>query len=155
MCVNGTWQEVVIDDYLPVDSTGRLVFGSSKPMLDGRAVLWVSLIEKAWAKLNGNYDRTIMGTVDLGFIHLCGVPSVGYKHLEYRSNKEVLWQHLQQAMHNQHIMTAGTSDESKDVDQLLKSGLIANHCYSILEVQAVKQANKVERLLRLRNPWSR
>ena len=47
---------------------------------DQKGVLWVALIEKAWAKLNGNYDRIVLGSVDLGYIHLCGVPSVGYKH---------------------------------------------------------------------------
>jgi len=43
----------------------------------------VGLLEKAWAKLCGSYDRAVMGTVDLGFIHLCGKPSTGYKHIEY------------------------------------------------------------------------
>ena len=87
LCVNGTWTDVVIDDHLPViPGTKRLAFGSSRNHKEtGAGILWVSLLEKAWAKLNGNYDRVAMGTVDMGFIHLCGVPSVGYKHLEYRA----------------------------------------------------------------------
>jgi len=85
LCVNGTWQDIIVDDYLPTDSnTGDLVFARSRK-IEGRAFLWMSLLEKAWAKLNGNYDRVTMGTVDMGFIHLCGVPSDGFKHQVYRS----------------------------------------------------------------------
>jgi calpain-15 len=80
LCVNGTWQEVIVDDYLPTHY-GKIVFGDAHPTVDGKRVLWVSLLEKAWSKLNGNYDRTIMGTLDMGFIHLCGVPSVDMNHL--------------------------------------------------------------------------
>jgi hypothetical protein len=56
----------------------RIAFGHSKNILDDatgnrtKGVLWVSLVEKAWAKLNSNYDRIVMGTLDMGFIHLCG-----------------------------------------------------------------------------------
>jgi hypothetical protein len=32
-----------------------------------------------------------MGTVDLGFIHLCGVPSLALKHQEYRSLRDSIW----------------------------------------------------------------
>ena len=99
LCVNGTWQDIVIDDFLPVHpGTNRLAFGSSRNQRGtNKGVLWVSLLEKAWAKLNGNYDRIIMGTVDMGFIHLCGVPSVGLKHEEYRAQKETVWVKLMQA----------------------------------------------------------
>lgn len=88
-CINGTWQEVVIDDKIPVNpnhSNEAPCFGNAKPFGE-KQVVWVSLLEKAWAKLCGNYDRVISGTVDMGFIHLCGVPSVGYKHLLYKNKK--------------------------------------------------------------------
>lgn len=81
-CVNGAWVDVVVDDYLPVlAGTRQLAFAYSQPQ-DGKAVLWASLLEKAWAKLNGGYDRIGQGEVDLGFTHLCGVPSAGYVHAE-------------------------------------------------------------------------
>ena len=78
--MNGIWEDVIVDDCLPVHpGTKNLAFGKHLKEND-KGIIWVSLIEKAWAKLNGNYDRVILGSVDLGFIHLCGVPSVGYKH---------------------------------------------------------------------------
>ncbi len=69
LCVNGTWQDIIVDDWLPTIG-GKLTFGHTS-----NSSIWLPLIEKAWAKLNGNYDRIINGTVDIAFIHLCGVPS--------------------------------------------------------------------------------
>ena len=48
--VNGVEKVVVVDDYLPVDSDGMPAFAKSKV-----PELWICLLEKAWAKLNGSY----------------------------------------------------------------------------------------------------
>jgi hypothetical protein len=42
---------VIIDDYVPVDSSGNIVFTNCY----GNEI-WVVLLEKAWAKINGAYD---------------------------------------------------------------------------------------------------
>jgi len=83
-----------------------------------------------------------MGTVDMGFIHLCGVPSVGYKHLEYKTNREGLFNALKTAQAKKHIMTAGTADTSKAMEQLMSTGLVANHCYSLLSVHDLTSKGK-------------
>jgi calpain-15 len=54
--VNGLKTPVMIDDYLPVDSDGEVVFAKSKTQ-----ELWPALIEKAWAKLHGSYARVEIG----------------------------------------------------------------------------------------------
>lgn len=94
--------------------------------------LWVALLEKAWAKLNGNYDRIILGTVDMGFMHLCGVPTYDLKHENYRGKVNLFWNELVLACKSNHMMVAGTSDDTKQMDQLMLNGLRANHCYSVL-----------------------
>lgn len=50
--INGREQEVVVDEHLPCwDFNGKPAMAVSR---DGE--LWVCLLEKAWAKLHGNYD---------------------------------------------------------------------------------------------------
>jgi calpain-5 len=49
----GKWIEVVIDDRLPVDDYGRLLYCSNKKYPNE---LWCALIEKAYAKVNGCYE---------------------------------------------------------------------------------------------------
>jgi hypothetical protein len=48
--VNGIKTAIMVDDWFPC-SNGKLAFGKSK----GEGELWISLLEKAWAKLLGTY----------------------------------------------------------------------------------------------------
>ena len=53
--IDGRLQIVVVDDYVPViKDTNDLYF--SKP---NNKELWVVLLEKAWAKVNGGYANII------------------------------------------------------------------------------------------------
>ena len=49
----GQWCDVVIDDKLPVDEHGRLIYGHNN---EEKNEMFVPLLEKAYAKLYGNYD---------------------------------------------------------------------------------------------------
>ena len=49
--VNGTYRGITIDEYLPVNKGGDLICAESS-----RGKLWVSLLEKAYVKLQGGYD---------------------------------------------------------------------------------------------------
>jgi len=140
----------------------NIAFGSSNnaynmdSMTFDMPILWVSLIEKAWAKLCGSYERIIMGTLDMGFIHLCGVPSLSFKCNEYLNKQNDIWYHLQDSQRKKYIMAAGTADKNRNVEQLMANGLRANHCYSILSVHDVRSTQRSQetiRLLKLRNPW--
>ena len=73
--INGQETPVIVDDFLPVKSNGRLAFASSR---DGE--IWVSLLEKAWAKLHGTYARIEGGLPSFAYSHLLGVPSEAINH---------------------------------------------------------------------------
>lgn len=47
-------EEVVIDDYVPVDEKGSPIF--AKPYENS---IWIILLEKARAKLHGSYEKMI------------------------------------------------------------------------------------------------
>jgi len=70
---NGRKAHVVIDDFIPVTREGELFMSKAK----GNE-LWVILIEKAFAKLHGSYERIIGGLSHEALRDLTGAPAVYY-----------------------------------------------------------------------------
>ena len=50
-------------------------------------------------------------------------------------------------------MTAGTADTSKAIEQLMSTGLVANHCYSVLHVYELDVNGKKSKIVKLKNPY--
>lgn len=65
---------MTVDDYLPVYSWGQLLF--DKPGSESQ--LWDSLLEKVWAKINGNYEMIIGGNSFEAFNLIMGAPTIYY-----------------------------------------------------------------------------
>ena len=57
--VNGIETPVIVDDFLPVKkfAVNKPAFGTSSESGE----LWISLLEKGWAKLYGSYARIVGG----------------------------------------------------------------------------------------------
>jgi calpain-15 len=72
-CKNGSWQEVTIDDYFPCLPCGGPMFSRAHGNES-----WVLLIEKAYAKIHGNYFTLRGGFANEGMIDLTGCPSSTY-----------------------------------------------------------------------------
>jgi calpain-15 len=72
-CKNGEWVSVTIDDYFPCLPFGNPMFSRAH---DNE--MWVLLIEKAYAKLHGNYYTLRGGYANEGMIDLTGCPSTNY-----------------------------------------------------------------------------
>ena len=73
--IDGKPQIVIVDDYLPVEkSTGKPCYSQSK----GNE-LWVMLLEKAWAKVNGGYANIITGLPSEALEFLTGFGSLIYE----------------------------------------------------------------------------
>ena len=90
----------------------------------------------------------------MGFIHLCGVPSVSYKHILYKNKKAELWNAIKTAFKNDHILTTGTEEKGK-AEELQSNGLLGGHCYTIVNAVEVKAKGFNYQLLQLRNPWGK
>ena len=52
--INGKWKLVLVDDFFPYEGFGFKQFAFS---CSSENELWVALLEKAWAKVNGCYAK--------------------------------------------------------------------------------------------------
>ena len=144
--LNGKWKLVLVDDYFPCISnsnTKEFFFSCSF-----QNELWVSILEKAWAKVNGCYANIGCG----GFCYEAfDVLTEAYtEHLEFEYyKKEDIWKKMENAYKKKYVMTAGTGDKS--VNLLESLGLCAGHAYTIISIVTMEE-NGV-RLVRLKNPW--
>ena len=66
---NGIMQDIEMDSYIPC-LNGRPCFAKANG-----PKLWVIILEKAWAKLNGSYSRIESGLDDNAMRDLTGAPS--------------------------------------------------------------------------------
>ena len=154
ICKNGEWVEVTIDDYIPCSEDSGPIFTSSKAN-----ELWVLLLEKAYAKLHGNYAQLRAGFVTHGLMDLSGCPTSKYNFPMDRSDfsaikeySENLWHVVVDADSKGYIMWAGTpgvdiftEGEGPQEDH----GIVPGHAYSVIQAKQYKDI----RLLNIRNPW--
>ena len=152
--INGEWKMVVVDDLFPcIKSKLRKKFVFSNT--NGNEI-WVILLEKAWAKINGNFARIGCGglphevfevTTD-AYSEMISIPDSSSS--TYDEEIEELWQKLVRAQNAKYIMTAGTGC----TDEHDEYGLSTGHAYTLTHVYDLfPGTRKNVRLVNLRNPW--
>ena len=143
ICKNGEWKEVVVDDYIPCYK-GDPAFSKA----NGNE-LWVILLEKAWAKLHGNYERIEAGFAENVMRDLTGAPTEVIE-----TEEEDIFERVLKADENNWIMAASAGTTGASVDALEKLGLIGFHAYGLLKAVEIEDrfGDKVQ-LFQLRNPW--
>jgi len=154
LCKGGKWKIVLVDDLLPCNANGTLVYSQAS-----RNQLWVPLIEKAVAKLYGSYESLVAGRAIEGLELLTGYPceSVMLKirpgqAVDEPIDADLIWARLLTSKEAGFIMGAscgGDVDETEFSETYKNVGLQAQHAYSVLDVKAIEG----HRLIRLRNPW--
>ncbi|KAF2122378.1 hypothetical protein BDV96DRAFT_482899 [Lophiotrema nucula] len=114
---------------------------------------WLPLLEKAYAKVHGDYDAIAGGISGEGVEDLtAGVTS---KVLTNRIlSKERLWQELLE-VNKQFLFSASSPGDYGD-DSDARRGLALSHAYSVIKaVEEEDQEGKKHRLVQVRNPWGR
>ena len=145
LCKNGEWIVVTVDDYLPCYPDGGPCFLKAQG-----PELWVSLIEKASAKVYGNYRALSGGSLHEGLRDLTGAPTenLDFYHDEELKDADSMFERLQEADERGFIMSCSTHPGS---DKTQSQGLALGHAYSLIRVAEYGG----HRLLNIRNPWGK
>ncbi|MBA0851502.1 hypothetical protein Goshw_020885 [Gossypium schwendimanii] len=147
-CIQGEWVPVVVDDWIPCESLGKPAFATSRKGNE----LWVSILEKAYAKLHGSYEALEGGLVQDALVDLTGGAG---EEIDMRSPQAQidlasgrLWSQLLQFKREGFLLGAG-SPSGSDV-HVSSSGIVQGHAYSLLQVREVDG----HKLVQIRNPWA-
>ncbi|XP_065691525.1 calpain-14 [Patagioenas fasciata] len=141
----GEWVDVVVDDRLPVNEVGELVFVSSVY----KNVFWGALLEKAYAKLYGSYEDLQIGQVSEALVDFTGGVNTTIK---LAAAPPDLWDILTRATYSRSLMGCQTH---LGTTKVLKNGLVAGHAYTVTGIRKVTCKYGPENLVRLRNPWGK
>lgn len=158
LCINGMWEEIILDDYFPcTKNSKRPAFSTSK-----NNTLWMMLLEKVWAKVHFGFFNIAKGFVGEALRDLTGAPTETYftkdqdfsvnKSLNDKNNKN--WNSLLEAFQKQYILCTSTKSHPSKGDSIDKEiGISWNHAYSILGVYDLG-SDPDYKVLKLRNPWA-
>lgn len=169
---NGVPRKVIIDDRLPVASTNNQLLCACTTQ---KNELWVSLIEKAYLKLNGGYDFPggnsgidlfaltgwIPERIDVGELSDLspGGSARGSDDERAPSKEDRLWDQMTSAFHyGDCIITMTAGDIPREAAKAI--GLVPMHVYAILNVYEATDTVATDggevkklRLLQVKNPW--
>ncbi|KAF4076614.1 hypothetical protein AMELA_G00217100 [Ameiurus melas] len=145
---NGHWTKVQIDDRLPCINNTLCFSRCHSPM-----AFWVALLEKAYAKLHGSYERLWAGQVCEALVDLSGGVAERWSLKKYVNTPggKSLFPELSEEMRKQSYISCcvhGAPMGAPDQGQF--------HALNVMEWKDVKtSAGAQVQLLQIRNPWGR
>ena len=95
--------------------------------IPNNGVIWVLILEKAWAKLHGTYKKSVSGSASEAFRDILGAPSYVY----FVKGNQDLFMKLLVGSIEEFMMAASCKPEN---NKKLENGLMYNHTYGILDV---------------------
>ena len=111
LCIHGTWEYVIMDDYFSIDPLGgyRPAFSCSK---DNQ--MWVMLLLKAWAKVYGGFLNVCGGTTLETLAELTGAPTA---HFDTQiNNEEFHWANLYKATKAGYVLCSSSKTKENGVE---------------------------------------
>lgn len=135
---------VIVDDYLPLKKNGDGYRPEFAQMGNDQSI-WVAILEKAFAKLHGNYAHLAGGSSNMAMQNIIGGPVGTRDHKQDNATEEdinALFTELQAMDNANHMFTAGSARTDH--------GMVGGHAYSVLGVHTLSTG---ARLVKMRNPW--
>eukprot|EP00672_Neobodo_designis_P016850 CAMPEP_0174837028 /NCGR_PEP_ID=MMETSP1114-20130205/6463_1 /TAXON_ID=312471 /ORGANISM="Neobodo designis, Strain CCAP 1951/1" /LENGTH=782 /DNA_ID=CAMNT_0016071063 /DNA_START=28 /DNA_END=2372 /DNA_ORIENTATION=- len=163
ICKNGWWQIVTLDDLLPTERNVPVYAKNREEPNE----LWVSMIEKAYAKLHGSYAAIRAGDPAMALADMVGGPYLKFKdHPAWDGDDDAFYKFLMKCDDDDHLMTLGTpgsdttnyagggggggaGDAAALADKYKAVGLVTGHAFSLIRVKEYKG----KKLCMIRNPW--
>ena len=148
--IHGQWKLVLIDDFFPISDEKnhkKFVFSHCK-----NKEIWVNLLEKAWAKVNGCYAQIggKFSPYEIYDILTEAYTEVINLNINKKSNlKENIWKKMVEAYSNEFIIIAVTNKNSS----VQEIGLMPGNTYIISTLNEINDGKNTEKLLKMSNPW--
>eukprot|EP00792_Barthelona_sp_PAP020_P006956 TRINITY_DN3092_c0_g1_i1.p1 TRINITY_DN3092_c0_g1~~TRINITY_DN3092_c0_g1_i1.p1 ORF type:complete len:1897 (+),score=572.46 TRINITY_DN3092_c0_g1_i1:247-5691(+) len=143
-------QFFVVDGVLPY---GGLKYARSKLSQE----MWVGILEKSFAMLNGSYQAIGNGgATSLGYIAFLRAVADCIFTKDIDSDKsELLLQLMIYAKQNHSVMFSLSSPNKGQGDTSKSSGIVDGHAFSLLDVATDVRGSdgKLHTLVKIRNPW--
>lgn len=161
-CTRGYY--VIIDDRVPCLERANGVAFPAFSRCRNRDEFWVSLLEKAYAKLNCRYMNLTSGFIDEGLANLTNYDPETLK-LTEESDPVQTWKVLCELLHTGSLVGCSLNFQGikgltpreiqeKQRDALSK-GIQYGHAYGILDSRELEIDGEIKRFLRIRNPWGK
>lgn len=149
----GFWNPIILDDLFPMQRKEQWT-NENHGMATAHAKecngLWVSLIEKAFAKFYGSYAALERGYVTQALEDMtgCEAECIQLSSAGRGVGKQTLWDTLLRYKKNSYIMGAGTGASLLVDKEIRDMGIVFNSAYTIYDIGQVDG----HKLLKLRNP---
>jgi hypothetical protein len=156
---HGWWEHLILDNFLPcVGSTPCFARNADDP-----AELWVSLLEKAYARLHNGYGHIVGGDALQALADLTGYPTMRFppltedpdgifaKVLKYDEAGYMLNVNTPGEDDSAYMSKTTTANTTDFTARYKAAGLAMGHAYTILQAKHF-QAEQVK-LVQIRNPW--
>ncbi|KAF9908595.1 hypothetical protein BX616_000085 [Lobosporangium transversale] len=145
---DGDWVSTVVDDQMfykidPVTHSRSLYFSSCYEERES----WLPLMEKAYAKIHGDYETLTGGYTSEGIEDLTG----GTASMMFSSDildKDRFWEEEMKQVNKVTLMGCSINYQESDPEN---HGIQSGHAYSVLNVAEYDG----ERLVHIRNPWGK
>ena len=146
--INGNWKEILVDDYLPIveyDNGVEIAFSRAS-----QDEIWVSLIEKAYAKAYGGYSNISRGNTIDALRDMTGAPIERLRITIDSEGVDRLWYDMNDTYEKGFIMCCTT------LSNMNYGGIIEGFTYSIIGFgSVVDEFGQSVRMVKMRVPWGR